>query len=65
MPQFGAGNPQDYLNALWSDYKKNGNKEMDFYYERLSNLFFHGLGAPVEIGSRKSTATATLAKSPT
>ena len=42
--QFGGGKNQDYLNALWSDYKKNGNKEMGFYFERLYNLFFHGLG---------------------
>ncbi len=44
-----GGNEQDYLNALWSDYKKNGNKEMGFYHERLYNLFFHGLGAQDDV----------------
>jgi type I restriction-modification system DNA methylase subunit len=43
--QFDGKKHQDYLNALWKDYKKNGNKEMGFYYERLYNLFFNGLGA--------------------
>jgi hypothetical protein len=47
---FGGDKNQDYLNAVWSDYKKNGSKEMGFYYERLYNLFFHGLGAQDEIG---------------
>jgi hypothetical protein len=48
--QFGGSKHQDYLNALWSDYKKNGNKEMGFYYERMYNLFFHGLGAQDDVG---------------
>jgi len=48
--QFGGNKNQDYLNALWSDYKKSGNKEMGFYYERLYNLFFHGLGAQDDVG---------------
>lgn len=51
--QFGNDKNQDYLNALWSDYKRNGNKEMGFYYERLYNLFFHGLGAQDDIGISK------------
>ncbi|HXM41304.1 MAG TPA: hypothetical protein VN924_08635 [Bryobacteraceae bacterium] len=48
--QFGGKNNQDYLNALWADYGKNGDKEMGFYYERLYNLFFHGLGAQDDVG---------------
>ncbi len=48
--QFGGKNNQDYLDALWTDYKKNGNKDMGFYYERLYNLFFHGLGAQDDVG---------------
>jgi hypothetical protein len=34
--QFGGNKNQDYLTALWSDYRKTGNKEMGFYYERYS-----------------------------
>jgi type I restriction-modification system DNA methylase subunit len=49
--QFGGHKNQDYLNALWSDYKKNGNKEMGFYYERLYTLFFHGLGADTDVNA--------------
>ncbi len=48
--QFGGNRDQDYLNALWSDYKRNGNREIGFYYERLYNLFFYGLGAQDEVG---------------
>ncbi len=48
--QFGGKKNHDYLDALWTDYKKNGNKEMGFYYERLYNLFFHGLGAQDDVG---------------
>jgi MmeI, DNA-methyltransferase domain len=51
--QFGGNKNQDYLNALWSDYKKNGDKEMGFYHERLYTLFFHGLGAQDEVGIAK------------
>jgi hypothetical protein len=51
--QFGVGQKQEYLNALWSDYKRNGNKQMGFYYERLYNLFFHGLGAQDDVGISK------------
>ncbi len=48
--KFGGKNGRDYLNDLWTDYKKSGNKEMGFYYERLYNLFFHGLGAQDDVG---------------
>ena len=51
--QFGGNKNQDYLNALWSDYKENGNKEMGFYHERLYTLFFHGLGAQDDVGISK------------
>jgi hypothetical protein len=47
--KFGKTN-QDYLSALWADYKKNGDKDMGFYHERLFNLFFHGLGAQDDVG---------------
>ena len=46
--QFGGKKNQDYLNALWADYRKNGSREMGFYYERLYTLFFHGLGAQLD-----------------
>ena len=48
--QFGGKKNQDYLNALFADYRKNGDQEMGFYYERLYNLFFHGLGAQDDVG---------------
>jgi hypothetical protein len=48
--QFGGKQNSDYLAALWADYKKNGDKRMGFYHERLYNLFFHGLGAQDEVG---------------
>jgi len=48
--QFDGKKNPDYLNALWADYKKNGNREMGFYYERLYNLFFHGFGAQDDVG---------------
>lgn len=48
--QFGGKQNSDYLTALWADYKKNGDKNMGFYHERLYNLFFHGLGAQDELG---------------
>ena len=51
--QFGGKANQDYLSALWTDYKKNGNKDMGFYHERLYNLFFHGLGAQVDYNLMK------------
>jgi hypothetical protein len=47
---FGGKKNQDYLSALWGDYKKNGDKDMGFYHERLYNLFFHGLGAQDDVG---------------
>jgi hypothetical protein len=46
---FGGKKNHDYLNALWADYGKNGNREMGVYYERLYNLFFHGLGAQSDV----------------
>jgi type I restriction-modification system DNA methylase subunit len=46
---FGGKKSQDYLNALWSDYATSGNQDMGFYYERLYNLFFHGLGAQSDV----------------
>ena len=48
--KFGGKKTPDYLNALWSEYRKTGNLEMGFYNERLYNLFFHGLGAEDDVG---------------
>lgn len=48
--QFRGEANQDYLSALWADYKKSGDRDMGFYYERLYNLFFHGLGAQDDVG---------------
>jgi hypothetical protein len=48
--QFGGMKNQDYLGAVWADFKKSGDKNMGFYYERLYNLFFHGFGAQDDVG---------------
>ena len=52
--KFAGKNTADYLNVLWSDYQKNGDQEMGFYYERLETLFFKGLaGGGYDIGLNK------------
>lgn len=51
--QFGGSKNQDYLNALWTDYRKQGSRDMGFYNERLYQLFFHGLGAQVDYNLMK------------
>jgi len=42
---------QDYLNALWSDYRRDERGE-NFYRERLKLLFFTGLNTPNEVDVR-------------
>ena len=42
---------QDYLNALWRDYRRDERGE-NFYRERLKLLFFTGLNTPNEVDVR-------------
>ncbi|MYE71136.1 MAG: class I SAM-dependent DNA methyltransferase [Dehalococcoidia bacterium] len=49
---------KDYLRALWDDYRRNRRENDDFYFTRLTTLFFVGLNNP---DSRDLTAgTAPL-----
>jgi hypothetical protein len=43
------GGATNYLEALWRDYQRNGDKDAGFYDSRLKVLFFSGLNTKGEV----------------
>ncbi len=54
------GGSADYLEALWRDYQRNGDRDAGFYDSRLKLLFFSGLNTRGEVDMVGINATSPL-----